>query len=141
MSGFLSVLRDTRAQTDPSSSDRKLRGRTYAIPFDRVWTAALSLARDELRRWELISEDDQKGIIDAVARSWPRGKEDDVHIRVGLDANGQTRVDLTSASRTGSFDLGRNRRRIGSFLKKLDRRLDATQAQILDPTHQPTWTS
>ena len=56
-----------------------------------------------------------------------------IHIR--LDQDGQTRVDLRSASRVGNRgDLGTNARRIHKFCKALDRKLDAQPAQILDPT-------
>ena len=34
------ALTQNRAETDPHSPDSGLRGRTYAISFDRVWTAA-----------------------------------------------------------------------------------------------------
>jgi len=141
LSSLLTRLTGTQARTFPTSPDPRLRGRTYAIPFDRVWTAALSLAGGGLARWEVVDDDDQTGIIRAVATTWPRGKEDDVRIQVGLDPNGQTRVDVVSTARDGKRDLGRNARRIGSFLRKLDARLDAGPAQILDPTHMPTWTS
>ncbi len=141
MNGFLAGLRGTRAETDPCSADARLRGRTYAIPFDRVWTAALRLAQGGLARWEVVTGDDQQGIIEVVATSWPLGKQDDVRIRIGLDANGQTRVDLVSAARADKPDLGRNARRVRSFLRKLDATLDAGPAQILDPTRTATWTT
>jgi len=62
------------------------------------------------------------------------GAKGDVRIRITLDRNGQTRVDLRSASRKGKGDFGVNARRIGRFLRALDRRLGATPEQILDPT-------
>ena len=45
----------------------------------------------------------------------------DVRIRVGLDANGQTRVDMRSASQYGRHDLGTNATRIAIFMADLDR--------------------
>src|SRR5690606_34647712 len=39
---LLLSLREDRAETDPSAADGRLVGRTYAIPFDRVWTSAVA---------------------------------------------------------------------------------------------------
>ncbi len=141
MSKLLAGLSGAGAETDPCSPDVRLRGRTYAISFERVWSAALALVTGELRRWSLMAADDETGLIEAVAMSWPRGREDKVEIRVSLDANAQTRVDVSARPRDGKADLGRNARRIGSFVAKLDERLEASPTQILDPTHTPTWTS
>lgn len=46
-----------------------------------------------------------------------------VTIRIGLDADAQTRVDLTVATSAGRGSRGGNVRRIASFLRALDRRL------------------
>jgi uncharacterized protein (DUF1499 family) len=48
---------------------------------------------------------------------------DDVVIRVSLDGDGMTRVDVVSQSRVGSGDFGVNARRIARFLHALDRHL------------------
>ena len=129
------------AQTDPDAGDKRLRGRTYAIPFDDVWGAAMALADGGIRGWTLISSDDQRGSIVAESRTLVFKFVDDVRVHVGLDENAQTRVDLRSASRKGSGDLGRNPRTIGAFLKKLDKRLKAAPEQILDPTKPVSWSS
>jgi hypothetical protein len=126
------------ARTDPGSRDPRLRGRTYAIPFDRVWTAALSLADGGLRGWMLIHCDDVSGVLEAeVVRSLSR-RVHRVHVRVGLDPNGQTRVDASVTERVSSLALGGSRRRLRSFLAALDERLAATPGQILDPTPETT---
>ncbi len=130
-----------RAVSDPHAADARLRGRTYAIPFDQVWAACVRLADGGLPRWRIVETDDEKGILDAIATTFLLHREDDVHIRIGLDENGQTRVDLESASRGGRDDLGRNARRIAKFCRRLDIALNAGPAQILDPTRTPTWTS
>lgn len=127
-------LTTNRAQTHPEAEDPRLRGRTYAIPFDEVWNGALALAGGGLPRWRIVHADDRKGVIVAEARTLLFRFVDDVRIRVTLDRNGQTRVDLRSASRKGKGDLGVNARRIGRFLRALDRRLGAAPEQILDPT-------
>ena len=83
--------------------------------------------------------DDQSGVIEAVSKTLVFGFEDDVRVEIRLDENGQTRVDLWSASRIGRGDLGRNRRTIGRFLRRLDESLDARPGQILDATRTPAW--
>ncbi len=121
MAGLLRGLTTNRAETDPAAVDPRLRGRTYAIPFEHVWSAALTLARRR-RGWTLLHADDLEGVIRAEARTALRFV-DDVEIRIRLDDNAQTRVDLSSASRVGVGDLGKNPRRIGKFLRALDRAL------------------
>jgi hypothetical protein len=121
--------------TNPRAPDLRLRGRTYAITFDRVWNAALALAGGGLPRWRLLAADDEQGTIVAEVTStlWRRPRE--LRIRIGLDANGQTRVDVQSVS--GGRDWGSNARRIQRFVLALDRKLEATAAQILDASRQP----
>lgn len=129
------------ARTDRRSLDEALRGRTYAIPFDRVWNAALALAGGGLRGWSVNRSDDQVGVVDAVSVPPLLGPPADVRIRIGLDANAQTRVDMEARSRTTRGDLGSNRRRIRRFIDALDRKLGATPAQILDGSREPSVTS
>lgn len=114
-----------RAYTEPDSDDPRLRGRSYAVPFARVWRAAL----DEIgarRRWTLVEADPARGEILAEARTPVWRFTDDVWIRVSLDENGLTRVDVASTSRVGRSDFGTNARRIVRFLQTLDRRLNVT---------------
>lgn len=129
------------AETDPRSEDPRLRGRTYAISFDRVWTAAVSLAGGGIKRWTLLEADDEEGVILARWESWPWRRVAEVRIDVGLDPNAQTRVDLRSRSQGDRGVLGGNRRAIGRFLRRLDASLQAHPAQILDATRAPTWSS
>ncbi len=121
MIALLRGLTANSAETNPAARDRRLRGRTYPVPFQHVWTAALALARRR-RGWTVLHADDLEGTIRAEARTLLHFV-DDVEIRVGLDENAQTRVDLRSASRVGFADLGKNPRRIGRFLRALDREL------------------
>jgi len=136
---LLRGLTEHRAETDPTSIDHRLSGRTYAIPFENVWQAATSLASGGLRGWSLWVADDQEGVIEASVSPFLFLAAEDVRIKIGLDENAQTRVDLTSASRGTRGDLGRNRRTIGRFIGRLDGLLDATPTQILDATHKATW--
>lgn len=140
MSGILRGLTERGAATDPASPDARLVGRTYAIPFDAVWSAAMRLAGKELRRWTLESSDDIAGLIEASSKTLLFGQQDAVRIEIGLDENAQTRVDMSSVSRTERPDLGRNRRAIGRFLRRLDKSLGARPEQILDPTRTAVWT-
>jgi hypothetical protein len=123
-----------RAQTHPRHSDPRLRGRTYAIPYARVWAEATAMASGELRGWTLLEADEDLGFFKAEAKTPVFGFVDDVHFSISLDENAQTRVDMTSESRKGKGDLGTNARRIRKFLKLLDRRIGAGQGTILDPT-------
>ncbi len=137
--GLEGTLTHNRAETDPTSSDPRLRGRTYAIPFDRVWTMALEIANSS-RGWTVLHADDLAGVLRCESKTFFLRRVDDVFVRVSLDENAQTRVDVVSKSRSGGSDLGGNARRIGGFVKKLDRRLQATPGQILDPTIPLSWT-
>ena len=134
-------LTSNRAETDPRASDRRLRGRTYAIPFDRVWQDAVELAKGGLARWSLVSADDTEGVIRARALTRVTKKVNDVRVRIRLDENGQTRVDVVSTSLQRKRDLGSNARNIGRFLDELDARLRAAPSQILDATRQPEFTA
>lgn len=113
------ALTRNRAATDPAAADPRLRGRAYARPFGAVWKAALSVAGAR-RGWTITSSDPRRGEIRAEARTTLWKFVDDVEIRLSLDAEGQTRVDLVSASRKGSADFGANARRIDRFLRRLD---------------------
>jgi hypothetical protein len=140
LSGILRALTEKGAETDPASADARLLGRTYAIPFDTVWSAATRLAGGGLKRWTISSADDLSGVIAAGTRARFFGQGDRVRIEIGLDENAQTRVDVSSASRSRRPDFGRNRRAIGRFLTKLDEALAAKPEQILDATRTPAWT-
>ena len=134
LEGLRRGLRENRAETDPHHPDLTLRGRTYAIPFVRVWEAALRLASGGLRGWSLLSGDEDRGSITAESRTLLFRFVDDVEIRISLDENAQTRVDAVSWSRVGRGDLGKNARRLRGFFRALDREVGAGPGSILDPT-------
>lgn len=111
----------TSARTDPAAADQRLRGRTYAIPFEDVWQGALRLVRGKLRGWSLEFADDREGVVNALVSSplkWLHGL---VEIRIGLDADAQTRVDASSATPAVFHDFGVNARRLRRFFAALDR--------------------
>lgn len=128
-----SGLTQNRAVTYQNHLDPSLRGRTYAIPFARVWAAAVELASGGLRGWTLVEADEDLGTFKAESKTQVFRFVDDVELRMSLDENGQTRVDMTSASRVGRGDLGKNARRIRGFFRALDRRIGAGPKTILDP--------
>lgn len=139
MKRILREWRESQAVTDPRSDDTRLVGRTYAIPFEEVWQASIVLCGGGLKGWSILSSDDQRGVIEAVSRIPLIGLEDDVRVDIQLDENAQTRVDLWSAAQKERASLGRNRRVIAKFCRRLDRTLGAGPDQILDPTASPAW--
>jgi hypothetical protein len=118
--GIWRGLTHNRAFTDDEAPDPALRAREYPVPYAAVWQAALSVTQ-EMRGWTLTASDPVTGEIVAEARTRLWQFVDDVWIRISLDEDGQTRVDMTSGSRAGRADLGTNARRIARFLHALDR--------------------
>ncbi|CAN5849810.1 hypothetical protein BH23GEM8_BH23GEM8_20260 [soil metagenome] len=110
--------------TDPDHSDRRLQGSAHSLPYSVIWDAALALAH-RMSRWVVVSADSGKGEIVAEATSRFAGFVDDVVIRVSLDDQGLTRVDLSSHSRVGRFDFGANRRRVQKYLRRLEKSIAA----------------
>jgi hypothetical protein len=125
------ALTRVAAETSPDADDPRLRGRTYAVPFEEVWQAALALARGGLRGCRLRSADDLAGIINVEAANALLRSTDDVRIRISLDQNAQTRVDARSALRRGRADLGTNARRLARFFALLDRKVGADRSAAL----------
>jgi uncharacterized protein (DUF1499 family) len=117
------ALTRNHAQTSHDDVDPRLRGRTYAVPFEQVWQASLALAGGGLRRWHVVESDDYEGIIKAESKTFLLRYVDDVSVTIQLDQDAQTRVDMESRSRKGSADFGTNARRIGKFFRALDQRL------------------
>ena len=139
MSGLLDKLYENQANTDQESEDPRLRGRTYAIPFEAVWQASMRVGGGGLLGWSIGRADDQRGVIEALAKMPIIGSETDIHIQVGLDHLGQTRVDVAAASRQEKGDWGRSKRLIGRFIRGLDHDLSVRPEQVLDPTQHPVY--
>ncbi|CAN5769585.1 hypothetical protein BH23GEM6_BH23GEM6_06550 [soil metagenome] len=108
--------------TSVNHPDSRLRGSRYTVPFATLWDAALRIAHGS-RRWVVSHEDPVAGLIVVEATSLIFRFVDHVVIRVTLDENGFTRVDVSSHSRVGFTDFGKNRRRIIGFLRNLDREI------------------
>jgi hypothetical protein len=110
-------------ETTPDASDRRLRGRTYAVPFEDVWQAAMQLTDGGLFRWSRHEADDQEGVILASTRSLA-GAVHHVMVRITLDNNAQTRVDASAQAQKPRSDFGRSKRRLRRFFRALDRKLE-----------------
>lgn len=89
---------------------------TTLTPAHIVQTAAAA-ARD--MGLQIIAERPEEGRMEAVATSLWFGFRDDVVLRARPLQNGQTQVDLRSASRVGGRDGGANARRIQQLLQRL----------------------
>ncbi len=116
-------------RTARTHEDERLRGRTFAIPFEDVWQAALALADGAQRGWTMVSADDQDGIITAeVHRRFPAAT-DRVILRIGLDADAQTRVDAEAAA-WGDTRLSPHRtaKHVIRFFRALDSMVQHTAA-------------
>jgi hypothetical protein len=94
----------------------------------------MQLAAGGRRGWKTVSSNEDLGILQAECQAKPLRFVDDVEVRMSLDENGQTRIDMSSASRTEKGDWGRNARRIRRFFRILDKRTAAGPGKILDPT-------
>jgi hypothetical protein len=119
MSEVWRALVGSDVRTDQGSPDPSLRGRTYAISFERVWAVALAVADGGLRGWKVVRSDDVRGLLEAEAQSSITKRISDVRIKVGLDSNGQTRVDAQASGR------------VKRFMAALDQQLGANPTQIL----------
>ncbi|MGI9627270.1 MAG: DUF1499 domain-containing protein [Longimicrobiales bacterium] len=117
--------------TGPQQEDPELAGRTYAIPFGRVWDAVVRLSAGGLSGWKMIRWDDDAGLVEAEVHGPLFRLPADVTVRVVLDENAQTRVDLTARRRGRGRDLGTGSRRIRRFVRALDERLEAGSSEIL----------
>ncbi len=84
-------------------------------------------------------DDDREGVIEAVSLTWLRRKPDQVTVTVRLDENAQTRVDLRCVRVEGASSRRRHPRLVDRFMASLDRKLEATPGQKLDPTATPGW--
>ncbi len=114
--------REAAAETNREDPDPRLRGRTYSIPFEDVWQAAITLVND-MKGCTVQRANDRDGIIIAQATRWlPRGI-DDITVSVTLDEHAQTRVDMRSIARTDGWHWGANTRRVARFFEHLDARV------------------
>jgi hypothetical protein len=139
LDGVVRGLSRNVAFTSPGAEDPRLRGRTYAIPFEDVWQSTRLLVSGKLKRWELVEADDQEGLIRGVAHGRLDRFTSAITIRITLDPDAQTRVDAMSASQVGRADLGVNARRLRRYFAALDamlaeRRGTTIESLTIDPS-------
>lgn len=65
--------------------------------------------------WEVVAQDQEQGIIEAVDTTFIWGFKDDIAIRIQQTSTG-SKIDLRSISRIGGSDLGANAERIQRFI-------------------------
>jgi hypothetical protein len=111
--------------------------RTYTVPFDGVWRIAVSLAEGGLPGWRLMRADDRSGVIDARREPAFLRREVVVRVRIGLDDNAQTRVELEAHGVDGREEPRAARHAIACFLD----RLDADVSHAAEAPRAPTWSS
>lgn len=85
-------------------------------PPDEVKALAAQLV--ESRGWRVLDSGSESNRIEAVATSLVLKMSDDIVIEIKPDGTG-ARVDMRSASRTGTRDLGANAERVRTFLAEL----------------------
>lgn len=102
--------------------------RPFVIP--RSAGDAFDLVLDVIHRmrWEVVAEQAPKGpgrpgAIEAFDRTPILGFYDDIAIRIDGDQE-RARIDMRSASRYGSFDLGRNAQRVRAFYREVLARIE-----------------
>jgi uncharacterized protein (DUF1499 family) len=83
-------------------------------PLVPIEAFAQSLGTAEKLRWRVIGQEREQGLIEAVDQTMLFGFTDDIIIRIAPSGNG-SRIDLRSASRAGTSDLGVNAERIRDF--------------------------
>jgi hypothetical protein len=114
-----------RLSTSRDVGEGILKGRSYGIPFDRVWNTALALVREGVAGSRLLHADDIRGILEAEGGAWLGGAPDEVWIRISLDENVQTRVDVDLIATSGLWIAPiRHRWRLARLLAQLDARLN-----------------
>jgi uncharacterized protein (DUF1499 family) len=96
--------------------------RHYPVSTARVYLEAKAIV--DGRGWQLLraeepSEENQAGVIEAVAVTTIFAFRQDIAIRVLPDGDG-SRVDMRSAARNAAHDLGANAERIRRFFADLD---------------------
>lgn len=117
---------DNSLELDDKVMEMQSQHYTNILPLEIVGskqdTFAQSLEQAEAMGWEVVSQDLDRGHIEAVVSTRLMGFKDDVVIRI-RQQDETIRVDLRSASRVGDSDLGANAARIVSFLDGLRARV------------------
>ena len=128
---------DANSAAYPGAAFAKQQKQAYpdlkTVLINRSAQETFEIAAESLRRQRMTIVNQQlpdpetgvPGLIEAVDRTLIMGFYDDVAVRIVGDRH-VSRLDVRSASRYGSHDLGRNAERIRSLLKEVVGRLEAT---------------
>lgn len=103
------------------------------LRIDRSSEEVYAAVADAVKRLKMTPEREEPpdlekgtpGIIEAVDRSLIMGLYDDIAIRVSGNAE-TARVDIRSAQRFATGDMGRNAERVRELIKEIHARIDAT---------------
>jgi len=112
---------DARMKGEVSAAYPEIRTLVFDKSLRQVFLAAEAAARD--LHWTVFEADSTQGRIEAGDWATIFGFVDDIVIRIRLNASGYTVLDIRSASRTGTTDMGRNARRIERFTAALNSHL------------------
>jgi uncharacterized protein (DUF1499 family) len=120
----------------PSANSTDYPGESFAlkqaVAYPDIRPIKINRSSDAVRRLEMKIvrqeapnlETGKPGVMEVVDRTMILGFYDDVAIRVTGDAN-DARIDVRSASRYGTHDLGRNAERTRRILKEIITRLES----------------
>ena len=91
---------------------------SYGEAFDKAVAAAKEMP------WEqIVTVDQQAGLIEAVDQLPWFGFKDDIVIRLdSADVSSKTKIDVRSVSRIGRGDIGVNAQRIRDYLEEIDKK-------------------
>lgn len=96
----------------------EVRPLTVATDRQRLFAALVKAAED--RGWRIVTNDPAGGRLEAVARTFWFGFEDDVAVRVRPAGAGRLTVDARSTSRVGLGDIGANAARLTDYLRSVE---------------------
>jgi len=96
--------------------------RLYAVPFSRVWQAALALLGSG-HGWAVTEADSRHGSLLAERRSMLRRRPRRFYLSISLDPLGLTRVDAAFVDADGTPTGRAGARRAEQILRRLDRAL------------------
>ena len=114
------------------------------IRIDRSSEEVYAAAVDAVKRLKMTPEREEPpdletgtpGVIEAVDRSLIMGLYDDIAIRVSGNAE-TARVDIRSAQRFATGDMGRNAERVRHLIKEIHARIDASVPAAQEPKEEP----
>lgn len=88
------------------------------LPKPQAFRRALTIA--ERMGWQIVAQDPEQGVIEAIASTFYFGFKDDVVVRVRANEAGSI-IDIRSHSRVGRGDRGKNAARVKEFIKRFER--------------------